>query len=98
MGIVKSAGKESTLLDVCKHIGEIHLFGYIIKKMNKEELTFISNDSVKQDILKELELSPASVNRYIANLCEYGLLQKLVRGYYKVNRKYIDFLDENKKD
>lgn len=96
MGIVKVGFKDTTLLDMCKHIGEVKLFGYIVSKMNKESLDFVSNEKVKDDILKELDLSRDTVNRYLSNLCEYKLLIKLSRGYYRVNKRYLSFIDDRK--
>lgn len=85
--------KKSTFLKLFNHIGEVHLFEYIINNMNKESFEWNCNSVSRKKASETIQLSEATIHRYLKNLGDYNILTNPHRGVYKVNRDHLNYID-----
>ena len=75
----------------CTHLGEVKLFGYILSTINVNDMTWNYDKYKKEAIIKLLELSEATIFKYLKLLCKNQLLIKKGKGLYTINEEHIQF-------
>lgn len=76
---------------VCKHVGEIKLFGYILSTFNQNDNSW-NYDKLKQEIIeKHFNIKPSTQFKYLKNLVKYQLLFKIAKGKYVISGEYIQY-------
>lgn len=92
VNIMENNGKEFRYSQLMDHIGELHLFEYILTKCkSSEDNTYLQDLKSSGMILKELKIAPSTQSKYLNLLVRKLLLLKVPghRGYYTINPKFI---------
>lgn len=81
----------SSWISQCKHIGEAKLFGYILSTFNRTDGSWTNTSQKRMAVEQLLHIKQATQFNYLKSMTQSGLLVKMSRGEYHVNREYIEF-------
>ncbi|CCH01270.1 hypothetical protein FAES_3261 [Fibrella aestuarina BUZ 2] len=88
---MKVYGGTTTWVSKCKHMGQTHLYSYIIATFNRATGEW-SNTGPARTALKQLyDLEESTIYRYLGMLKREGLLNKGQKGTYLVNPEWISY-------
>lgn len=85
-------------IDLIQHIGELRLLNYILGSMNKQNLTWFYNKTIRDECCKKVNVAESTLNLYLKNLKDYGILESPTRGVYSINKDLINYITDYKEN
>jgi len=84
--------KNKTKMQVFSSLGEYQLLQYLVQHMNKETFEWSCYKESRKAVCNELNISPATVHRWLKGMENLRIISNPIRGTYVINEAFVNLL------
>jgi hypothetical protein len=84
-----------TVFGAFKNIGEVNIFEFILGDLDQRTMRYYHNSDKAKFIFEKYNLAESSQYRYLSNMVNKGVLERISKGIYKVADKWVEYGNDN---